>query len=370
MNGPFTLYDEKGRLCSKGVYEKNLSISTHIIYRYEEGNEIQIKYGSYHGFLDGEFVEYDENGDTIIAAKYDKGIPLYYSSENIKMVTENGIEYFKYYEDEVLRLEAYFEKGRCTGLWKIYDEDGILRESRDYNNSICMEYHLISSIKYNYNDRFTSYYLDLLHDDYCKDYVIKKNDKEFHKQFIGYESENYNSGYNNRISIEAAEVVEETVEEAAAYDYEEYNYYSLDEIDVESMKKDFLYSPSLSSEYEDINVYTLNYHGLTFKIFLTNNSTQIWDLMYENMPANDEVFLYIKYYSQPSSKKKKKNLNIYDDPYIVEWQIGDSYKEAYDKNILDIDFFEQLTDDYFGYDFSDLIYNQLHYFLYSEEDDY
>jgi antitoxin component YwqK of YwqJK toxin-antitoxin module len=192
--GPFEEYYPDGTLKSKGEYKDGKKVGKWMYY-YPNGVEEQVgvykndiptdewiwyypnkqikrKEKFIKGKEDGEYIEYDENGNIITKGNYYEGLEDgewiyeygdfkeigtykegvrvgewkgYFKSNNklaysIKYVdgNENG-KFIFYYENGTPRIEGNYVMGLKEGVWKYYNQDGLLFLTETYKNDILVK---------------------------------------------------------------------------------------------------------------------------------------------------------------------------------------------------------------------------------------
>ena len=144
VNGKYEVYNRSGNLFNKGNALNGYQEGECFDYYYE--GELRKKYFIKNKNVDGKYYEYFRDKKISTEGEFKDGRALTYNSislrkENGKIVSgemtlKDGVENWKFYNDKILVVEAFYKEGFKTDIWKIYSKKtGKLLQTRDYRNN-------------------------------------------------------------------------------------------------------------------------------------------------------------------------------------------------------------------------------------------
>ncbi len=145
LHGKYYTYFKSGRKAVEGVYEKGLRVGVFYQYYDSTGSPIEaIAHYNQAGKLDGDYIVFYPNGDTLQYTLYRNDIMLlsksFYQGNILRNVSrfKNGKlhgEVLEYYPTGILKSKIYYEEGKQHGKAYLYYPSGALKAEEDYVNS-------------------------------------------------------------------------------------------------------------------------------------------------------------------------------------------------------------------------------------------
>lgn len=163
-DGPFKSYYPNGQLEEEGMMSKGKNVGQKKQY-YSNGLISAIAQYDENGKENGSIEKFDSEGKKYITFTFKKGdlekIELFdKSGATIKTINKSGkkIKYENYYPTRTLNIEGEYNDGIASGVWKYYDNYGVLEKIEKYKNGRLQD----SVIGYHPNGkiRFISEYKD------------------------------------------------------------------------------------------------------------------------------------------------------------------------------------------------------------------
>lgn len=144
MNGKYEVYNRSGNLFNKGNAMNGYQEGECFDYYYE--GELRKKYFIKNKNVDGKYYEYFRDKKISTEGEFKDGKALKYNSISLRkengktvsaeMTLKDGVENWKFYNDKILVVEAFYKDGFKSGLWKIYSKrTGKLLQTRDHKNN-------------------------------------------------------------------------------------------------------------------------------------------------------------------------------------------------------------------------------------------
>lgn len=286
-------------------------------------------------FVDGNYLSYAKNRDTICKGFFKNGICQSFSSKSADLINgsifssemqlSNGIEDWKTYRDGTLILESFYKNGAKIGLWKMYTKDGKrLYESKLYGDDSASEpneqkikenfsWHLQLGDRFDLNTYpFSNGELAKEHSEYYKtDTQVDLHDDPFYAVKSG-------DTFETPIleSMEVPQIIEEMT------DYESY-----------TLRQSFIDSNHCITPFElytDVTMCSRSVGGLRLFVIKSDKASSLKEIKYKLEPKDDEVYFLCQ--------------NIVPDNYsftrerpkrYISFVLSKSMKEAMKRDIID-----------------------------------
>ncbi|AWH83731.1 hypothetical protein HYN59_00745 [Flavobacterium album] len=311
-DGPYEEYNN-GKLFAKGNASRGFQDGVCIENFYRNEDKLRRKYTVVNKLLDGTYTEYNLDGTVASTGEFKNGRAVSFEGKSLgvvngslvssKMELKKGIENWKIYRDGKLILEAFYDEGFKTGLWKVYTFDGSrLYQTRDYTNANCFVQYL-QGAKENHTTslplekRFMGD-ADMIRDHECDSIIIKdmvkRSEDENDDLHPFYHQKPYERPAKKGTADESTYLRPGRLKDNI--DYKE-----------PARAKDFLSKNNCTDNFDekfpDVTKCERKFDGTTFKVFTSNDKDTLTKLKGQLKPAENEVLFFYQTFEERLYKK-------------------------------------------------------------------
>jgi uncharacterized protein len=325
VDGPYEFYNSNNSLLTKGNSKNNSQEGLCQEFFYD--GELLSQYTIKNKKLDGVFIQFNKEKDTTIIAHFKDGKALDFTSKSLRTINGSkfnalmalnvSVENWTIYRDRKLIVKAFYENGRKTGLWKIYNYDGSkLIQTIDFGgNSLCQDKYIQEtksgfSPNFSLSDRFR-FDDDILETKDCKNAIVKNLIENFDSEHPFY----YRTKDGNK-------KLPKMLNKSNVLDYIEH-----------SNKPEFI-SKNKCVKYgndKKVLICVKEIDKIIHKVILSESVDSLKKIKASVNPKSNEIyFFYQQFESRSYDFNKEKRPNRY-----MAFTISKTLKEAFKDNILD-----------------------------------
>lgn len=327
MNGLYEFYSSNNTLFNKGNTKNGYKNGLCQDYYYE--GELRRVYTVQDKKLEGNYIEYTKEGDTLSFGVFKGGIPQffktrYYGEKNRsifrkEMKLVKGIEEWKTFRDEKLIIESFYKDGVYFGKWKVYNFDGTkLYETFDFTkNDSCKDNYIQPYDEkfkphLSFSNRFDFHNI-LEQEQDCENVVITSNNVS-EKEHPIYYLKTKESKLNDLFGSEKdRNIIKNYIDPSSTEEYK--------------LKNNCVPHKT----YSNVSVCTKEVSKISYVVFLSKEKKILEQIKENAQPNESEIYFY---FQQFENKDYDFNKEIRQKRYIG-FSISNSMKEAFRNKILD-----------------------------------
>ena len=327
MHGIYEFYNSKNVLENKGNTFNG--VKNGLCQDYYYGGELRHVYTVHDNKLEGNYIEYTKEGDTLSYGLFKEGKPQIFKRKYLGKINDSffrkemqlvdGVEEWKTFRDDKLIIESFYKNGVYFGKWKIYNFDGTkLYEILDFTkNETCMDHYIqIYKTEFNpnliFSERFN--FLNILENEKkCENVAIISN---------GLSHSEHPIHHLHRKNIAISELFKVETDKNIVKNY----------IDPSSTAEFVMKNDCVIHEiHKNVTVCSKIVNKISYVVFIAQDKN-VLDLLKKNAKPNDNQLFF--YYQQFENRDYDFNKEIKQDRYLT-FSIPISIKQAIKENILD-----------------------------------
>lgn len=325
VDGPYEFYNSNNSLFMKGNAKNNSQEGLCQEFFYE--GELRAQYEIKNGKIDGLYLEFNKEKDTITIAQFKDGKALNFKSNSLstingskfsaKMTLVNSIENWTIYRDEKIIIKSFYENGKKTGLWNIYNYNGSkLIQTIDFEKNSSCEDKYIQETKIDFSPNFSlserfNFDHNVLETRDCEDAIVKNLVENFDDEHPFY---HITKTVNKNLS--------EILNNPNVVDY------------IEPSKKPEFISKNKCLEYngdKNVMICVKEIDNIIHKVVLSENVESLKKIKSSVKPNNNEIYFFFQQF-----ESRKYDFNKEKRPIrYTAFTISKTLKEAFEDKILD-----------------------------------